>query len=143
MQPGGVPNAGSGYIDSIIPNDAPRRTVLWVVGFSTFYHDPVSSGDLTFILLRVPDPPPVGVYPIRALADSTVFLEGYGAAWVGREFDMSDVGFVTEPFTGEITIEESDASGVVGRFSLNEGRYLFDDELRCMSASGRFSTRQR
>jgi hypothetical protein len=54
---------------------------------------------------------------------------------------MTEAGFVTASFTGSITIEESDSTGVVGRFDLGEGQYLFDGVLRCMSASGRFSSR--
>ena len=37
MQPGrppGGPNAGSGFIDSVVPADRPPRTVLWVLGTS-------------------------------------------------------------------------------------------------------------
>lgn len=143
-QPGGgvVPNAGSGFIDST-SDVAPRRTVLWVLGISTVY--PAIFGELTFVLLRVPNPPPVGVYPVASVGDSTVFLEGYSAPWAARgvEFDMSEADFVPTPFTGTITIEESTAAGVVGRFDLAEGRYLFDGVLRCMTASGRFSTRER
>jgi hypothetical protein len=144
-QPGGglVPNAGSAFIDSVITLDRPRRTVFWMLGISTVY--PTAFGELTFVLLRVPNPPPVGVYPVAAVADSTVFLEGYSAPWAARsvEFDMSDDTFVQSPFVGTITVEESDATGIVGRFDLAEGRYLFDGVQRCMSASGRFSTRQR
>jgi hypothetical protein len=142
-QPGGVaPNAGSGFIDST-SGPRPPFTVLWVVGTSTVYSS--ISGDLTFVLLRVRNPPPVGVYPVGSVADSTVFLESYSAPWAARPvpFDMSEVGFVTAPFTGTITIEESDATGVVGRFDLAEGQYLFDGGLRCMAASGRFSSRER
>jgi hypothetical protein len=67
-----------------------------------------------------------------------VFLEGYSAPWAARGvgFDMSEADFVPAPFTGTITIEESIAAGVVGRFDLAEGRYLFDGVLRCMTASG-------
>ena len=142
MQPRGVaPNAGSDFIDSTSAIDRPPRTLLWVIGLSTLY--PSSYGDLTFVLLRVPNPPPVGVYPITPVGDSTVFLEGYTAPWAARgvPFDMSDGGFVTAPFNGTITIEESDATGVVGRFTLDEGRYLFAGVPRCMTASGEFTTR--
>jgi hypothetical protein len=100
---------------------------------------------LTFVLLRVSNPPPAGVYPIRAVRDSAVFLEGYSGpcAATGVEFDVSEADFVPAPFTGTITIEESDAAGVVAWFDLEEGRYLFDGVLRCMAASGRFRTRER
>jgi len=137
-----APNAGSGFIDSTA-GPRPPFTVLWVAGTSTLYSP--NYGDLTFVLLRVRNPPPVGVYLVGAVADSTVFLEGYSAPWAARgvPFDMSEAGFVTAPFTGSITIEESDSTGVVGRFDLAEGQYLFDGVLRCMAASGRFSSRER
>jgi hypothetical protein len=140
MQPHGVaPNAGSGYIDSQGPNDRPARTVFWVVGFSRYAG---SVGQLTFILLHVPNPPPVGTYRLEALADSTAWLEEYTATYAFDEvpFDMSEVNFVVEPFTGSVTIEESDSSGVVGTLT-TEGSYRFDGIVRCMRAASRFSSR--
>jgi hypothetical protein len=140
MQPHGqAPNAGSGYIDSYGPGDRPARTVFWVVGFSRYAG---TVGQLTFVLLRVPNPPPVGRYRLEALADSTVWLEEYTPTYRydGVPFDMSEADFVVEPFTGSVDIEESDSSGVVGTLS-TEGRYRYDGVLRCMRANSRFSTR--
>ena len=140
MQPRGLPpNAGSGYIDSYGPADRPPRTVFWVVGFSRYGG---SVGQLTFVLLRVPNPPPIGTYPLEAVADSTAWLEGYTPTYRFDDvpFDMSEVDFVVEPFTGSVQIEESDSSGVVGTLT-TEGRYRYDGVLRCMWAASRFSTR--
>jgi len=140
MQPHGQPpNAGSDYIDSYGPGDRPARTVFWVVGFS---HYVGTVGQLVFVLLHVPDPPPVGRYPLKALADSSAWLEDYTPTYAfdGVPFDMSEVDFVVEPFTGWMDIEESDSSGVVGTLS-TEGRYRYDGVLRCMRATSRFSTR--
>jgi hypothetical protein len=140
MQPhGAAPNAGSGYIDSLSPGDRPARTVFWVVGFSRYVG---SVGQLTFVLLHVPNPPPVGTYQLEALADSTAWLEEYTPTYRFDEvpFDMSEADFVAEPFAGSVHIEESDSSGVVGTLT-TEGRYRYDGVLRCMSAASRFSTR--
>jgi len=140
MQPHGVPpNAGSGYIDSLGPGDRPARTVFWVVGFSRYVG---TVAQLTFVLLHVPNPPPVGSYPLEALADSTAWLEEYTPTYSFDEvpFDMSEVDFVVAPFTGSVDVEESDSSGVVGTLT-TEGRYRFDGVVRCMRASSRFSTR--
>ena len=80
--------------------------------------------------------------PLEALADSTAWLEEYTPTYSFDEvpFDMSEVGFVVEPFTGSVEIEESDSSGVVGTL-ITEGQYRFDGVIRCMRASSRFSTR--
>jgi hypothetical protein len=142
MQPHGLsPNAGSAYIDNHGPGDRPARTVFWVVGFSSLRE---SVGQLTFVLLRTPNPPPVGTYPLQALADSTVWLEEYTPTYRFDEvpFDMSESGFVIEAFAGSVRIEESDASGVIGTLT-TQGRYQYDGVLHCMSAAGRFSTRAR
>ena len=142
MQPQGVPpNAGSDYIDSSGPGDRPPRTVFWVVGFSSLRP---TVGELVFVLLRTPNPPPVGSYGLGAVADSTAWLENYTPTYSydGVPFEMSDEGFVTQPFTGAIRIEESDSTGVIGTLT-TEGRYMYDGVVRCLSAVGRFSTRLR
>jgi hypothetical protein len=142
MQPHGAPpNAGSGYIDSYGPGDRPPRTVFWVVGFSSLRW---SVGELVFVLLLTPNPPPVGTYPLQAVAHSTVWLENCTATYRYDEvpFEMSDSGFVVEPFAGSVRIEESDTRGVIGTLT-TQGRYTYDGVIRCMSGSGRFSTRPR
>jgi hypothetical protein len=142
MQPGnppGSPNAGSGVIEG-----PPRRTSFWVLGSSR------STGifaQLLFMLVDVPSPLPVGTYPVRALADSTVWVEDYWGPQQGAGFptDMntarvSGTSFIVEPLTGSIVVEESDATGAVGTFTLR-GRYVNAVGTHCLSASGRFSTR--
>jgi hypothetical protein len=141
MQPSGLPpNAGLGYIDSTGVIDRPPRTVFGVIGYSSL--TPLAAvGQLGFMLLRTPNPPPVGAYPIQALADSTVWLEQYSPPWGdGIPFDMSEGDFVTEPFVGTLHIEESDSTGVEGTFTI-EGRYRWAGQVRCMSATSRFSSR--
>ena len=143
MQPGnppGSPNAGSGAIAG-----PPNRTAFWILGSSR------STGifsQLLFMLVDVPSPLPAGTYPVGALADSTVWLEDYWGPHQGAGFptDMntaraSGTSFIAEPVTGSIVVEESDGTGAVGTFSLR-GRYVNAVGTHCLSASGRFSTRQ-
>ena len=143
MQPGnppGSPNAGSGVIDG-----PPTRAAFWVLGTS---RRTGAFSQLLFMLVDVPSPLPAGTYPVRALADSTVWLEDYRGPHQGAGFptDMntaraSGTSFIAEPVTGSIVVEESDGTGAVGTFSLR-GRYVNAVGTHCLSASGRFSTRQ-
>ncbi|HET9726040.1 MAG TPA: hypothetical protein VFP28_03925 [Gemmatimonadales bacterium] len=142
MQPHGLPpNAGTGYIGSTGPEDRPPRTVFTVLGYS---RNGVSVGELIFILLRVPNPPPAGTYALEDVADSTAWLEDYLPPYRMDDvpFDMTEDGFVVAPFVGSVHIEASDSSGVVGTLIV-QGSYRYDGVLRCMWASGRFSTRFR
>jgi len=142
MQPHGLPpNAGTGYIASNGPEDRPSRTVFTLVGYS---RNGVSVGELIFIFLRVPNPPPAGTYALEAVADSAVWLEGYMPPYTMDDgpFDMTEEGFVVAPFVGSVHIEASDSSSVVGTL-ITQGSYRYDGVLRCVWASARFSSRLR
>jgi hypothetical protein len=53
---------------------------------------------------------------------------------------VSSADFIVERIVGSIVVEESGPTGAEGRFTI-AGRYREIGVVRCLRASGRFSTR--
>jgi hypothetical protein len=137
---GAGPNAALFHLDSAF-GSPPARELLQVFGNVSGHPDLYSS--LSFIMLRTPTPPPVGTYPIRPIADSTIHLQEYRAYWEDVGYWYDHYSNLPEPFTGSIVVARSSREGIEGTFTVT-GKYFHgeDSTLRCMSAKGQFTSVQ-